>query len=454
LKVFIRIGTESLLKKVFYAGSMLIVSAFSSVQQNVFAAKNQYAVQSEEYEGIVVVANEDIITARDLEERIRLMLFSIGQENSPKIRSQIEREVLREMIQQHLKWQCAKKFAPRGGWISDDEIKSAFSDIAKRINLNYDGFCKLLESRKINKDVLMQQIRTNLSWIAYINARFGRLVNISESEIKRTLALIKERENQESYYVHRMFFPVSDAKNEASVSARVNNIVHMLKQGADFGGLARQFSKSPDSAKGGEIGWVFQGQLSSEENSELKHMSSGSFKVVRNSRGYVILFLRNKREAGMQKFTTVKFVQVVIPFREPNPGKAEVAEVVNYLNEMKRNSRSCNDFIKRAKDSGFCGVSDPVVVALEEVQPEFRSIIASIPAGGIGNPISTPNSVVVVCVQDRKTEKIPEPTREDVVAQKANERLSVFADREMQDLYKKSSIKISEKYGSVLNYVK
>jgi hypothetical protein len=44
---------------------------------------------------------------------------------------------------------------------------------------------------------------------------------------------------------------------------------------------------------------------------------------------------------------------------------------------------------------------------------------------------------------DRKTQKIPEPTREDIIERKINERLSVFADREMQDLRKKADIKIS-----------
>jgi peptidyl-prolyl cis-trans isomerase SurA len=426
------------------------VSASFVVAQSNSAAE----YQSKEYDGIVAVVNEDIITSQDLEERVRLMLFSIGEDASSKLRSQIEREVLKEMIQEYLKWQCAKKFAPREGWVSQEDVKAAFSDVAKRNNLDCDGFCKLLEKKNINKDVLLRQIRVNLEWIAYINARFGKFVNISKSEMMRTMTLIKERENQESYYVHRMFFPVSDAKNDASVLSQVNNITQMLRRGADFSELARQFSRSPDSNKGGEIGWVFQGQLSPEENAELQRMSTGNFSVVRNSRGYVILFLRSKREAGLQKFTVAKFVQVVVPFHDPNPNREEVESVLNYMNEMRKNSLDCNNFIKCAKDSGFCGVSDSVTIALEEVQQQLRSIIAPLQAGEIGHPIVTPNSIIVICMLDKKTEKIPEPTYNDIMAQKANERLSVFADREMHDLNKKSNIKISDRYGSLLSYVK
>jgi peptidyl-prolyl cis-trans isomerase SurA len=432
-------------RKIFCAG--LVALSFFYCLANDSGEK-----QSKEYDGIVAVVNDDIITSRDLEERLALTLFSSGGEVAEELKSRILREVLKEMIQENLKWQCARKYAPKGGWVSEEAVKAAFSDIAKRNNLTYDEFCNLLKSKKINKDILLRQIRVSLSWIAYVNARFGKFINISESEMNRTMAEIKEKRDQESYYVHRMFFPVSDHKNEGEVSARVGNINQMLAKGADFGSVARQFSKSPDANKGGEIGWVFQGQLSPEENTALSKMSIGGRVVVRNSRGYAILFLQDKKEAGLSTFTTLKIVQVVVPFSEPNPGKEVVDQLVGFALDLKKNSRNCHEFMKSAKESGFCGVSDPTAVVLEGMRPEFRSIVSPLQTGDIGNPIATPNGIVVVCVLDRKTQKIPELTREEVMAQKTNERLSVFADREAQDLKKKSVITVSEKYGTTLDF--
>jgi hypothetical protein len=74
-------------------------------------------------------------------------------------------------------------------------------------------------------------------------------------------------------------------------------------------------------------------------------------------------------------------------------------------------------------------------------------------AGSIGTPIVTPNGIVMVCMLERRTQQIPEPTANDIKAQKTNERLSVFADREIQDLKKKSEIQINEKYGSILDFM-
>ncbi|MDR0753520.1 MAG: peptidylprolyl isomerase, partial [Holosporaceae bacterium] len=344
--------------RVFFYISFMAFSFFSCLGKPV---QNSNLM---EYDGIIAVVNDDIITSRDLEERVRLTLFSVGSDASPELKAQISGEVLREMIQEKLRWQCARKYTPKGGWVTDDAVKSTFANIAKRNSLDYDGFCKLLESKHIDKNILLKQIRVNLSWMAYINARFGKFINISESETNRTAAEMKEKQDKETYYVHRMFFPVSDPKNEGGVLSHVNNLMHMLSKGADFNNLARQFSQGADASKGGEIGWVFPGQLSPEENSALGKMSIGERIIVRNSRGYVILFLKDKKEAGLKSFTILRFVQVVIPFREPNPSKEDIEQLAGYLVNLKRNSKNCLEFIKDAKNSGLCAASNPISIAL------------------------------------------------------------------------------------------
>jgi peptidyl-prolyl cis-trans isomerase SurA len=410
--------------------------------------------KEKEYEGIVAVVNNEIITSQDLHSRILLALFSMGNNIDPELKEKFSREVLKDMIIEKLKSQCAKKFEPKGGWAPTDEVKKVYQDIAKRNNLSEESFTKLLESKGIAKNILLKQIKVNLSWIAYINAKFGRFIRISDSEVKRTMKEIKEKQNQESYYIHRMFFPVSDSKNESAVSVQVSNIKQMIVQGANFGDLARQFSKSPDANKGGEIGWVFQGQLSPEEDSALQNAKIGDYVIVRNSRGYVLIFLQDKKNAGVKDFTTIKFVQVVIPYSSENLGKEEVLLLMNAAMDLKKSATNSQDFLQKAKEAQFCAISEPVSTTLETILPQFRTIITSIPAGGISNPIVMPNGITIICVLDRKIQKIQEPTFNDIKTQKANERLSVFADREARDMQNKSDIKINEQYGSAITFTK
>jgi peptidyl-prolyl cis-trans isomerase SurA len=431
-------------KKLLSAGYIFALFCIISYNELVNTAEKRPT----EYNGIVAVVNGDIITFSDLENRINMILLSTGGSITNELKANISQEVLKEMIQESLQWQCAKKYAPKGGWISEEAVQTAFSDIAKRNNLDSNAFSELLKSKSISKNALLKQIRINLSWAEYIRARFGKFINISESEMNRTLSEIKEKQNEESYYICKMFFPVSNPSDEKPTCALVNNLNEMLSRGADFGNIARQFSKSPDAVKGGEIGWVFHGQLSEEEDSAMPKMAVGSRAIVKNSYGYAILLLKDKKEAGSQSVTNLKFVQIIVPFSKSNPSSDEIDKLKSYILDMKQTSPNCNEMIQKAKDSGFCRVADPITTILEGMSPQFREMFAKIPIGMSSDPIITPNGIVVICVLDKQTHRIKEPTIEDLKTQKTSERLSVFAERELQDLKKKSYIKISEKYGS------
>jgi parvulin-like peptidyl-prolyl isomerase len=194
------------------------------------------------------------------------------------------------------------------------------------------------------------------------------------------------------------------------------------------------------------MGWVFKGQLSAEEDEKLARMQPGETAIVRNSRGYVILFLRDKKEAGAKVFTTVTVVQVALPFGGGTPGKDEIRQLTSYLDNLRRSSPDCRSFIKSVRESGMCAVSEPTTIALESMQPQFRSIVMPLQSGQMSDPIMAPGAVVVFCLLNKKTREIPEPTADDIKIQKMNERLAVFSDRELRDLRKKADIKTYGQY--------
>jgi peptidyl-prolyl cis-trans isomerase SurA len=441
------VGIQVLLSESEIALGLLFRAGVASLCLCCFCSSaRDVGLSSKEYSGIIAIVNRDVITSSDLEKRLAWTLLSIGEISaSADVRSRLSREVLHEMINEHLKWQCVMKYISFGIRAPEDEVEQTFLHIAERNGLDKEGFCKLLEKKNIGKEVLLNHIRVNLAWNSYVGSRFGKFINISESEIRRTVADIKEKRNMESYYVHRMFFPVLDPKNEASVLSHVNNLKQMLLKGTDFGSLAGQFSKSPDAVRGGEMGWVFKGQLSAEEDAKLAEMRVGDTAIVRNSRGYVILFLRDKREAGAKVLTTVTVVQVAVPFGNAARDE-EIRQMTSYIENLRRNSSGCRDFIKSAGDSGICAISEPTTMALEGMQPQFRSLISTLQAGQTSEPIAAPGAVVVFCLLDRKTREIPEPSAGDIRVQKMNERLAVFSDRELRDLRKKADIKTDEKY--------
>lgn len=425
----------------------------------VSASNNSRAVSSsnlnskpvKNYVGIVSKANGAITTIEDLKEAVRLTELMMGIQTDKSQEKRFTEEVLKEHIHEQLKDQCLAKFAQKTGWVSQKEVDATFADIAKRYHMSITEFEKFLSSRNIKKDTLLKRIKTEMSWVAYINARYGKDVNISENEAKKAAAEMEEKAKQESFFVSRMFFPVLRASEDTSVQAHASNILQMLNCGADFANIARQFSKSADAKNGGALGWIFEGQLSDAEIKALKEMSVGSYKIVKNERGYAILFLQDKKNAGPKTYSNVKFRQVVYPFEE-RPTKEGMQHLLDYISDMKKSSKNCQEFIQKAQDSGIMGVSDEASGTLESMIPEYRSVVARIPSGGIGEPIITDKGIVLVCLLEKETKVVKTPTAEEIRIQKTNERLGALSERELRGLIKKASIFVDKNYSLGADY--
>ncbi len=396
------------------------------------------------YEGIVATVNGNILTSQDLGEQMKIAMFSSGMKDSSEVRS----EILRSMVTEELKWSLLKKFGSKVDWITDKDVDEAFKGIARRNNMTGSEFSKLLSSRGINEKTFKRSIRINLSWIEYIKARYGKNVNITERELVSVLNSIKENKNKESFFVSRMFFPITNSSSIGAVKDQVGRISRMLSQGGRFDALARKFSKSPDAKNGGDLGWIYEGQLSREEYSALKSMRVGESRIVQNSRGFYILKLKDKREAGKNSVTRLRFVQVGVP----RPEYANGQDTWALINQLKKHYPSAQAFIKQARTIG-CFVSDPISGVLEAMNLEVREAVEHCPTNRLSKVLSNDQAFFVFCVLDRREEKIPEPTLDDIRNQKINEKFSVFSDKELSELKKRADIKLDSKYGKTSDFI-
>ncbi len=408
-----------------------------------FASEQEYAP--------IVIVNESVITPADLEERMNLVEFSMGEKLDQKTKSELRVAVLKEMIDERIKKQHVDKFAPKEGWASKEDVDNAFRNIAARNGVTEAQFRERLKSKHINPDALRNQIAQNVAWIEYVKAKFGNKTNISRAELERTLKFIKERLEQESFYVYRMSFPFSSSSDEKAVEAQVKNLYQILVNGADFRNVARQFSKGTDASNGGDIGWVFEGQLSAQEFAALQQMKVGSYRIVSNNKGFVILYLKDKKGKGLRSYTNMSFVEVIVPFRDKNPTKDQISATISYINEMKKASRGCSDFIRQAKADEFIQVSDKVTGVLEALQPKFRELIAETSAGKVSKPIVFDGGVAVFCVLDKSLNKVEVPKLDDIRLQKVENRLDAAARNELNFCRQKANVIIKDqRYANAL----
>ena len=87
------------------------------------------AALSQSEQRIAAIVNDEVISLRDLRQRIRLVLFSSGIEDTSDTRRRVAGQALRTLIDERLQLQEAKK---RNVTVSEDDIGRSVSDIEKR----------------------------------------------------------------------------------------------------------------------------------------------------------------------------------------------------------------------------------------------------------------------------------------------------------------------------------
>ena len=130
--------------------------------------------------------------------------------------------------------------------------------------------------------------------------------------------------------------------------------------------ISNLFLIDPDAKNGGALDLVFDGQLSDAEMIALKEMSVGSYKIVKNKRGYAILFLQDKKNSEHRTYSNLKFRQVFYPF-DGCPIKKGMRHLSDYISGMKKSWRNCQEFIQKACESGIIDASVEASGTLENM---------------------------------------------------------------------------------------
>ncbi len=243
---------------------------------------------------IAAVVNDDAISMRDVEDRMRLVLASSNIPDSKEIRARIAPQVVDSLIEEQLKLQEAKRNKLS---VDDKEVQEGLSTIAKQNNFTAEQFVAILKKQGISEKTLTGQIRAQLAWNKVIKEKLRRQVDVSETDVNARIERLKSKVGQTEYLVSEIYLPVSDPKRSAEAQQFAARIVQEIQnKKAPFAAVAAQFSKAAGAEKGGSIGWVQQGQLDPELDKILLTLAEGQVSnPIRDTGGLHILYLQKKR---------------------------------------------------------------------------------------------------------------------------------------------------------------
>lgn len=381
------------------------------------------------------VVNDEVISVLDLAMRTRLAILSSGLNDSPEVRGRLQQQVLRNLIDERLQLQEAKRLDIS---VSQGQLESALEQLARQNKMSRQQFADFMRQNDVLPKVLSDQIRGNLTWQAVVQRRLRPSVEITDDEIDEIIGRLESSEGRNQFRVSEILLAVDSALREEDVQNTAQRLIDQIRSGANFAALARQFSQSATASVGGDLGWIEEGQLDDDLDRVLTRMQPGQLAgPIRSFGGYYLLLLHNQRRISMGD-STVNLKQLLFAL-PTNPSPDQIAQMQARAAEIASSVVDCASVDALAEQYGSPGSGDLGNIKLSQLPPNLRSTVAPLPIGQPSQPIRVAVGISVVIVCDRERDGVD---RERIRESLADQRVDLLSRRYLRDLRRAANVDI------------
>ncbi len=380
------------------------------------------------------VVNDRVISQLDVEMRMRLIMLSANISPQDANRARLRDQVMRNLINEQLQLQAAERF---GFSVSEEEIDQAVQRVAQNNNMSADQFLSILRQNNVTIETFREQLRANLAWQKVIQNRLARDVTISDEDIDDAVARYRSRQGEQQYRVREIFLAVDDQQELSRVRQTAQRLMQQLRQGAEFGALARQFSQAPTAADNGVIGWVTPENLPEAVAERVTEMQPGQ--LVGPVRGYSGLHIVNLLDTRVLSpgNETVDLRQLFTAVPE-DAGEEAVAEAKQRLQQLAEPAEGCSNFATLTDDTDAARTSDLGEVKMSALPDDIRPKVADLPLETPSEPLQVAGGYAVLMVCERSGGIDRQQIRQNL----QQERLNMLAQRYMRDLRRQANIEV------------
>ena len=256
---------------------------FAFVFSVIFADRTAHA---QDVLRIAAVVNDRVISALDVINRLKFVIWSTRVPNTPENRKRLSTQILRNLIDEELQSQEADKLNVT---VNDRDVDKALADVAKRNRMTAQGLTNLLLRNGISASTLRRQLRVQIAWGRAIGRRLRRDVRVTDEEVDAEIERIEALRNQPRFRVSEIFLSVDDPDQDEKVRQAALRLLKQIADGADFSAIASAFSQSTSAAQGGDIGWIQPGRLSRELDNALSELKPKQVsQPIRTLSGYYL----------------------------------------------------------------------------------------------------------------------------------------------------------------------
>ena len=380
--------------------------------------------------GIAAVVNSDIVTTHDLRQRVMFMLATTGAQRDEETLSRLQQQALRNLVDEHLQMQESQKYEQS---ISDAEVNQSVARLIGRNGLDPNEVVSKLAAAGVSIETLRDQVRSEIAWQRIVNGLYGSRIRISDAQINETLNRLTANADKPSFRVAEIYIEATpEIGGMDGAMEGANAMIEQVQGGAPFPLLAQQFSSAPSAAKGGDVGWVHEGELRPEIDEVIQEMEPGAVSQPIQVPGgvYVVALIETK----------ISKADTLYNLKQVNISDVETEDAKTRLFALKDSLTSCESLEEDVDAVEGVSQADMGELKASELTPELIDILAATDVGSLSDPIARPNGAASIMVCSRSATGEDIPTRDDVENRLMDQQLAQASRRALRDIRRKSTV--------------
>ena len=437
---------------------------------------HQLLLQKEmQYEGTrlgIHVSNDEIA------DRIRLILpaaFNQGVPIAPdqyaslvQSRTQMTVPQFEDMVRLGLLQERFQRLVTDGISASPAELQDEFNYRNQKVKLDY-AFIKpedLQAKVTVDDAEIKAAYEKNKARYQVPEKRVVRYAIVDVNQIRQGIQISDAqleaiyKQNIQQYEVpnrvhvqHILFLTVDKPDAEVQeIKKRAEDVLKQAKSGANFEDLAKKYSEDPGTKdKGGDLGWIVQGQTVPEFEKVAFSLPKGSISdLVKTQYGFHIIKIIDKETAHTKSFDEVK--DSIRAQLLPNEAEKQASDIADKLSQAIRQSNkiSLDDLAKQyhlsVGQTPPVSATDPLIELGNSPDVKLSDTIFRLRQGELSLPVHTDRGYLVLDVSQilPAHQGTLEEVRDKVVADLKQQKASAEASAKVQELIKR--VKAGEKF--------
>ena len=383
---------------------------------------------------IVALVNNIPITKIDVEDKAKLLAYSIEKDISQKNLNKFFNQSLKSLITENLIRGEGLKFNKN---ILNLVKNKAYSNLLSDYNQSDFFLNQLIQELNISKSVVLNKYETEIILGILLQNKFKQHFENLNQEIQEIITEKELEKNKDKFELAEIIIP------KPGNLELFNKIKNALNKGSNFSYIAEQVSINPSAKKGGNIGWRTLENLPIEITSNNQLINEGDIFYFIKKNTYRIIKILVKRHQGKISNIEDQILLAVINFKiNFGEKKAVYLTVKDEVDDLLKNNKGCNE-LKKFNNNINKDITLRVINSrIADLDVNLQNKINNLKLYEIMKPIYEGNKGYLYILCDKAKNQLINFNPDLIKKELIDERISILSSRYLKKLNQNAVIKL------------